>query len=150
MKVILTADVAGKGKAGDIVTVNDGYARNFLFPKKLAKQATSENLNSAKQAIAAQKHKRETEIAQAKETAEKIAGAALVIPAKHGGNGKLFGAITAKEVAAAMNKEYGLNIDKKKFSVPNIKELGTYDGSVKLYAEVSTNFTIEVVDDGAK
>ena len=82
----------------------------------------------------------------AKELAEKIAGMTLTIKAKHGGNGKLFGAITAKEVAAELQKETGVMIDKKKFTVPNIKELGEYNVSVKVYAEVSTALKVEVID----
>ena len=146
MKVILTEDVKGKGKAGDIVNVSDGYARNFLFPKKLAKQANAQNLNAATIAHAADKHRKDVEKQDARELADRISGMTLVIPAKHGENGKLFGAITAKEIAAEMEKKLGVMIDKKKFSVPNIKELGEYDVSVKVYAEVSTAFKVEVVD----
>ena len=146
MKVILTEDVKGKGKTGDIVNVSDGYARNFLFPKKLAKQATAQNLNAATIAHAAEKHRKDVEKPDAKELAERISGMTLTIPAKHGGNGKLFGAITAKEIAAALEEKIGVAIDKKKISAPNIKELGEYDVSVKVYAEVSTAFKIEVVD----
>ena len=146
MKVILNQDVAGKGKAGDIVNVSDGYARNFLFPKKLAKQANAQNLNAATIAHAAEKHRKDVEKQDARELADRISGMTLVIPAKHGENGKLFGAITAKEIAAEMEKKLGVMIDKKKFSVPNIKELGEYDVSVKVYAEVSTAFKVEVVD----
>ena len=146
MKVILTEDVKGKGKAGDIVNVSDGYARNFLFPKKLAKQANAQNLNAATIAHAAEKHRKDVEKQDARELADRSSGMTLVIPAKHGENGKLFGAITAKEIAAEMEKKLGVMIDKKKFSVPNIKELGEYDVSVKVYAEVSTAFKVEVVD----
>ncbi len=146
MKVILTEDVKGKGKAGDIVNVSDGYARNFLFPKKLAKQANAQNLNAATIAHAAEKHRKDVEKQDARELADRISGMTLVISAKHGENGKLFGAITAKEIAAEMEKKLGVMIDKKKFSVPNIKELGEYDVSVKVYAEVSTAFKVEVVD----
>lgn len=146
MKVILTEDVKGKGKAGDIVNVSDGYARNFLFPKKLAKQANAQNLNAATIAHAAEKHRKDVEKQDARELADRISGMTLVIPAKHGENGKLFGAITAKEIAVEMEKKLGVMIDKKKFSVPNIKELGEYDVSVKVYAEVSTAFKVEVVD----
>lgn len=146
MKVILTEDVQGKGKAGDIVNVSDGYARNFLFPKKLATQATAQNLNAANIAIAAEKHRKDEEKKDAKVLAERISGMTLTIHAKHGGNGKLFGAITGKEIAAALSEELGETIDKKKVSAPNIKELGEYSVSVKVYAEVSTAFTVEVVD----
>lgn len=146
MKVILTEDVKGKGKAGDIVNVSDGYARNFLFPKKLAKQATAQNLNAANIAIAAEKHRKDEEKKDAKALAERISGMTLTIPAKHGGNGKLFGAITGKEIAAALSAELGEEIEKRKVAAPNIKELGEYDVSVKVYAEVSTAFKVEVVD----
>ncbi len=146
MKVILTEDVKGKGKAGEIVNVSDGYARNFLFPKKLAKQATAQNLNAANIAIAAEKHRKDEEKKDAKALAERISGMVLTIPAKHGENGKLFGAITGKEIAAALSAELGEEIDKKKVAAPNIKELGEYDVSVKVYAEVSTAFKVEVVD----
>lgn len=146
MKVILNQDVAGKGKAGDIVNVSDGYARNFLFPKKLASQATAQNLNAATIAQAAEKHKKAVEKQDAKELADKMAGMTLTIPAKHGEGGRLFGAITAKEVAVELSKAMGTNIDKKKVNVPNIKELGEYDVSVKVYAEVSTKIKVVVVD----
>ena len=146
MKVILTQDVAGKGKAGDIVNVSDGYARNFLFPRKLAKQANAQNLNAAQIAHAAEKHRNDVEKQDAKDLADKMSGMTLTIKAKHGDGGRLFGAITAKEVAAELSRVMGTEIDKKKVSVPNIKELGEYDVSVKVYAEVSTKLKVEVID----
>lgn len=146
MKVILTGDVKGKGKAGDIVNVSDGYARNFLFPKKLATQATAQNLNAANIAHAAEQHRKAEEKKDAKALAERISGMTLTISAKHGENGKLFGAITGKEIAAALSEKLGETIDKKKVAAPNIKELGEYDVSVKVYAEVSTAFKVEVID----
>ncbi len=146
MKVILTQDVKGQGKTGDIVNVSDGYARNFLFPKKLAKEASSQNLNAANIAIAAQKHKKEVEKSDAKELADKMSGMVVTIPVKCGANGKLFGGITAKEVAIALLEEHKIEIDKKKFSVPNIKEIGEYDATVKVYAEINTKIKVVVVD----
>ncbi|MEF9863589.1 MAG: 50S ribosomal protein L9 [Christensenellaceae bacterium] len=146
MKVILNQDVQGQGKAGDIVKVSDGYARNFLFPKKLATAATSQNLNAANIAIAAQKHKKDVEKQDAKDLAEKISGMTLTIAAKHGEGGKLFGAITAKEIAAELEKVLGIAIDKKKFNTPNIKNLGEYEVSVKVYADVSSKIKVVVVD----
>lgn len=146
MKVILNEDVQGKGKAGDIVTVSDGYARNFLFPRKLAREATAANLNSATQKLAAAKHRRETEKKNAEEVARELEGSTVVVKGKRGSGGKLFGAVTAKEIAQAIEEKYGLSIDKKKFSVPVIKEIGVYDVSVKVYAEVSTKIKVEVVD----
>ncbi len=146
MKVILLEDVAGKGKAGEIVNVAGGYARNFLFPKKLAKEATSANLNAAKQTLAAAKHKKAVEKENAQEVAQELAGAEIKIAAKRGDGGKLFGAVTAKEVADAVKAQFGYEIDKKKFTVPVMKEIGTYDASVKVYAEVSANIKVVVVD----
>jgi len=147
MKVILIEDLKGKGKAGDIVNVSDGYARNFLFPKKLAKEATKQNLNAAQIALEATRHKRAVEKADAQEKAEALAGKTLTIKAKHGGNGKLFGAITAKEIAAALREQEGVEVDKKKINAPTIKELGEYPFSVKVYAEVSTDMKVNVVED---
>lgn len=146
MKVILNEDVPGKGSAGDIVTVSDGYARNFLFPRKLAREANRTNLNAAQQTIAAAKHRREKAKQDAQQVAKELEGSTVTIKAKRGNGGKLFGAVTAKEVADAIAERYGLEIDKKKFSLPVIKELGTYDVSVKVFAEVSTKIKVEVVD----
>ncbi|MBD5559545.1 MAG: 50S ribosomal protein L9 [Clostridia bacterium] len=146
MKVILNEDVAGKGKAGDIVTVSDGYARNYLFPRKLAREANKANLNAAEQTIAAARHRHEKAKQDAQQVARDLEGSTVTIKAKRGNGGKLFGAVTAKEVADAIADRYGFEIDKKKFNVPVIKELGTYDVSVKVFAEVSTKIKVEVVD----
>lgn len=146
MKVILNEDVPGKGSAGDIVNVSDGYARNFLFPRKLAHEATKQNLNAASQKIAAAKAKRERDKKSAQELAKELEGTTISVAAKRGNGGKLFGAVTAKEIAQAIEDKYGITIDKKKFSVPVIKELGTYDVQVKVYAEVSTKIKVDVVD----
>lgn len=146
MKVILNDDVPGKGTAGDIVNVSDGYARNYLFPRKLAREATKQNLNAAEQTIAAAKHKREKAKQDAQQVASALEGSTVTIRAKRGNGGKLFGAVTAKEVADAIAERYGLEIDKKKFNVPVIKELGIYDVTVKVFAEVSTKIKVEVVD----
>ena len=117
-----------------------------MFPKKLAKQATSQNLNAAQIAHAAEKHRKDVEKQDAKALAEKMTDMTLTIPAKHGEGGRLFGAITAKEVAAELSRVMGTEIDKKKVNVPNIKELGEYDITVKVYAEVSTKLKVVVVD----
>ncbi|MDL2236749.1 50S ribosomal protein L9 [Christensenellaceae bacterium OttesenSCG-928-K19] len=146
MKVILLENVQGKGKAGDIVMVSDGYARNFLFPKKLATEATAQNLNAAKQKIAAAKHKKEVEKENAEEVAKELNGMEIKIAAKHGEGGRLFGAVTAKEIAAALKEKTGYDIDKKKFTVPTIKEVGEYEVAVKVYAEVSTQIKVVVED----
>lgn len=144
MKVILLADVKGKGKKGEIVNVNDGYARNFLFPKKLAQEANAANLNVANQAIGAKQHKIMVEKQQASELARELKGKTVTVKAKTGENGKLFGAITSKEVSAALKEEYGKEIDKKKIVMDNIKEMGEYEITVKLYAEISTTMKVIV------
>ena len=146
MKVILNEDVPGKGAAGDIVNVSDGYARNYLFPRKLAREASAQNLNAANQKIAAAKARRDREKKSAQELAKELEGTRITVPAKRGNGGKLFGAVTAKEIAQAIEQKYGIAIDKKKFSVPVIKELGTNDVQVKVYAEVSTKIQVDVVD----
>lgn len=146
MKVILMENVQGKGKAGDIVSVNDGYARNFLFPKKLAKEATPQNLNAAKLRIAAIDHKKAVDKQNAEEVAAELSGAVIKINGKRGDSGRLFGAVTSKEVAAALKEQLGYDIDKKKFTVPTIKELGEYEVTVKVYADTSAKIKVIVED----
>ena len=146
MKVILNADVKGKGKKGDIVNVSDGYARNFLFPKNLAKEATAQNLNAAKVAQDAAKHKKLVEKAEAVALAEKLSGKTVQLKAKCGEGNRLFGAVTAAEVAEALKESMGIEVDKKKIALSGgIKELGTYDVAVKVYAEVSATIKVDVV-----
>jgi large subunit ribosomal protein L9 len=145
MKVILNEDVKGKGKKGDIVNVSDGYARNFLFPKKLAREATAENLNAVKIKKEAEKHKKAVEKQNAADVAQKIMGLTVTVPAKMGESGRLFGAITAKEVAAALKEEHGIDIDKRKIVMDHIKETGEYTVQVKVYAEISTGLKVIIV-----
>ena len=147
MKVILNADVKGQGKKGEIINVSDGYARNFLFPKKLAREATAENLNAVKVASDAAKHKLAVEKQEAKDLAAKLDGMTVTVNAKTGGSGRLFGAVTAKEVAEALQKEHGMDIDKRKFVMDNIKELGEYTVQVKVYAEISAKLHVVVGED---
>ena len=126
MKVVLLADVKGSGKKGELVNVSDGYARNFLFPKKLAKEANAQALNELKNAEESKafKIKQETEAAQA--SADKINGKSVSILAKAGQGGKLFGSVTAKEIAEAIKKQYGVDIDKRKIDTKgDMKAFGT-------------------------
>lgn len=146
MKVILNEDIQGKGRAGDIVNVSDGYARNYLFPRKLAREANAQNLNAARQTLAAAKHKHDKAKADAQQVAKDLEGTTVTVKAKRGNGGKLFGAVTAKEIADVIADKYGIEIDKKKFNIPVIKELGVYDVTVKVFAEVSTKIKVEVVD----
>ncbi len=146
MKVILIEDVKGKGKSGDIVNVNDGYARNFLFPRGLAKEATSSNLNAANQTKAAAVHKKQVEREQALAVAAKLKDTALVMTGKCGEGTRLFGSITSAEIAHELKVQEAFDIDKKKIVLKeNIKELGEYVATLKLYPEVSVDIKINVV-----
>ena len=145
MKVILLSDVKGQGKKGEIVNVSDGYARNFLFPRNLAQEATAQNLNSAQVRQDAAAHKKAVEKKNAEELAAQLADRGVTIQAKCGSTGRLFGAITNAEIAEALSAQTGLDIDKKKVVLQNpIKELGTYTVTLKLYAGVQTNIRLTV------
>ena len=144
MKVILSEDIKGKGKKGEIVNVSDGYARNFLFPKKLAIVANEGNLNTANQKIKANAHRKEVEKQEAEELAKKLETIEINVIAKTGGAGRLFGSITNKEVAEALEAQHNIKIDKRKFSMENIKELGEYEVTVKVYPEISAKVKVFV------
>lgn len=145
MKVLLKADVKGQGKAGEVVNVSDGFARNYLLPKGLAVEANAENLNAIKIKKEAEKHKIELDRQSARELAGKLENAGVVIQAKCGEHGKLFGSITTKEIAEALQKQYHLEIDKKKIQLKDhIKETGEYKVPVKLYADVSAVLNVTV------
>lgn len=144
MKVVLIQDVKGLGKKGELVNTSDGYARNFLFPRKLAMEANSQAMSELKNREASEKHRIETEIAAAKASAAKLEGKTVKLVAKAGANGKLFGSVTAKDVAAAVAKEYGLELDKRKVVVEDIKAFGTYPVEVKLYNGISASMFVRV------
>ncbi len=145
MKVILLKDVKGSGKKGDIVNVSDGYARNFLFPKGLAQEATKHNINSANQMKAAQEHQKELDLQAAKELADSIEGKNVLITIKAGTNGKLFGSVNTKDIADELNKQHNLDIDKKKLILKDsIKECGTYPIAVKLYPNIQATVNVIV------
>ena len=145
MKVILTADVKGKGYIGDIVNVADGYARNYLLPNGLAKQATKQNLDIAKQQEKANEKRRLLERSTAEEAAQKLTGLIVVVKEKCGENGRLFGSVTASEVADAISAQHGIEIDKKKIVMPeHIKDLGEHALQIKVYAGISADITVSV------
>ena len=147
MKVVLLADVQGSGKKGELVNVSDGYARNFLFPKKLAKEANAQALNELKNAEESKafKIKQETEAAQA--SADKINGKSVSILAKAGQGGKLFGSVTAKEIAEAIKKQYGVDVDKRKIDTKgDMKAFGTYECEVKLYSGITATVKAVVTE----
>lgn len=145
MKVILKQDVKGLGKKEQMVEASDGYARNFLFPRGLAVEASAANVNIMKTKKEAETQKKDREIAQAKELAKKIKDITLTLKVKAGDNGKLFGSITSKDVAEAMKTQQKLEIDKKKLVMPDsIKSVGTFEVEVKLYPEISSKFTVKI------
>lgn len=144
MKVVLLEDVKGHGKKGELCNVSDGYARNFLFPKKLAVEANAAAMNELKNREEAKAHHIAEEKKAAEEIAAKINGKQVVITAKAGGSGKLFGAVTAKEIAAAVNEQFGVEIDRRKMQVADIKQFGEYTAEVKLYNGISAKLTVTV------
>lgn len=144
MKVILKQDVKGLGKKGELVNTSDGYARNFLFPKNLAAEANAQAMSELKNKQDAEKYKIATETAAAKATAERISGKTIRLTAKAGANGKLFGSITAKEIAEKLKSELGVEADKRKIVVDDIKQFGTYELEVKLYQGISAKLYVAV------
>lgn len=145
MKVILTADVKGKGYAGDIVKVSDGYARNFLLPKGLAKEASEKNLNIARQQQQALEKRRMLERLSAEEAAKRLEGLKVVVKEKCGENGRLFGSVTAKEIADAILAQHGIEVDKKRLAMDeHIKALGETKLAVKVYAGISAEIIVSV------
>ena len=144
MKVVLLQDVKGLGKKGELVNTSDGYARNFLFPRKLAIEANSQAMSELKNREAAEKHRIDMEIAAAKASAEKLEGKTVKLPAKAGANGKLFGSVTPKDVAAAIAQQFSIELDKRKVVVEDIKAFGTYPVEVKLYNGISAAMFVMV------
>ena len=144
MKVILLDDVKGHGKKGELVNVSDGYARNFLFPKNLAKEANAAAMSEFNSKAEAKIHHYEEEKAAAKATAALIEGKKVELHAKAGASGKLFGSVTSKEVTEALNGMLGTKIDKKNLTVADIKNFGEYTATVKLFTDISATFTVVV------
>ncbi|HOJ79440.1 MAG TPA: 50S ribosomal protein L9 [Clostridiales bacterium] len=145
MKVILKQDVKGLGKKDDLVNVSDGYARNFLFPRGLAVEANESNLNIVKTRKEAEKSKKDRELAQARKLAEELRNVEVVIRAKTGENGKLFGSITSKDISDKLKEDFRLDIDRKKIVMPDaIKSTGAYELDVKLYPEVSGRLKVRI------
>lgn len=145
MKVILNQDVKGQGKKGDLIEVSDGYARNFLLPKNLAIPATKENINVLKGQQESREYRQQKELEQAQEIAEKINEISVVLKAKAGDNGKLFGSITSKDVAEALTQQHHIKIDKKKFVLlDGIKALGTTQVDIKVHSGVLAKLKVNV------
>jgi large subunit ribosomal protein L9 len=146
VKVILLQDVKGTGKKGEIKNVSDGFARNFLIGKGLAVEATNANLNKLEGQKASAQHKVDVAVAEAKEQAAKLEGKKVVIRAKAGQGGRLFGAVTPGNVADVLKEQFGFDLDKRKITVSGeMKNEGDYSAEAKFYSGISAKFTVSVV-----
>ena len=146
MKVILLADIKGVVKKDQVINASDGYARNFLFPKKLAVEANNENMAKLKAKNESKAYKKEMDIKEAKAVKEKIEKITMKMVVKAGENGKIFGGVTSKEIAENLKKEYSIEIDKKKVLLPEtIKNIGTFTIDIKLYEGIIAQLKLNVV-----
>ena len=145
MKVILLQDVKGKGKKGQLLEISDGYARNFLLPRKLAVEATADAMNTKKMNDKAAAEKEAKERAEALEISKQLRDTVLVVTAKGGGAGRLFGSVTNQEIAEALKAKTGINLDKRKIVISDpIKSVGTYTVQCKLGYEISAPLTVKI------
>lgn len=145
MKVLLTGDVKGKGKSGDVINVNDGYARNFLIPQGLAVAADSNSINAAKVRQEAQVHRKEQQRKNAHALAAEMSGLTVKVYAK-AGEGKLFGSVSSAEIAAALKAQYDIEVDKKKIRLEEpIKTLGITEVTAHMYEQTDARFKVEVL-----
>ena len=145
MKVILTQDVRGQGKCGQMIDVSDGYARNFLLPRKLAQEATADNINTMRMNDKATQERQAKERAEALEISKKMKDFTVVVTAKGGGAGRLFGSVTNTEVSEALAKQAGIQLDKRKIVLDEpIKAVGVYTVKCKLGYEINAELKIEV------
>ena len=147
MKVILLSDIKGVGKKDEIINANDGYARNYLFPKKLAVEATAGNLGNLKSKQESNQYRKDMQKEEAIKIASKLKEITLTIKVKAGENGKIFGGVTAKEISENLNTQYKIQIDKKKINLAEtIKTLGTVNVDIKLYEGVAGKLKVQVIN----
>jgi len=145
--VILLEDVKKLGKKGDLVDVSDGYARNFLFPRNLAKEATEGSLKQLKQEKDALAKKKQKELEQAKELAKVLSNTTVTLKVKAGEQGKLFGSVTSKDISEALKKQYNIEVDRRKIELQEpIKSLGSYKVDIKLAPEVDAKLSVKIVE----
>lgn len=145
MKVILLQDVKSQGKKDDVIEVNDGYARNFLFPRKLAIEANKSNVNELENRKAAENYRAAQELKKAQEQGEALKGKTITIYQKTGAGDKLFGSVTAKEIAEAIKSLTNIEVDKKKISLDEpIKSLGEYTAEIKLHTNVHIKINVVI------
>lgn len=146
MKVVLLQDVKGTGKKDELVNVSDGYARNFLLPRKLAREATSGVLNDLKSRQAAEDHRLQMEREEARRAADMLEGKTIMVTAR-AGDGRLFGSVTAREIAMAIEKETGVAIDKRKIVLEKeIKNFGVFEAAVKIYQGITAKIWVSVIE----
>ncbi len=146
MKVILLADIKGVGKKDQVIEASDGYARNYLFPKKLAQEANNANMAKLQSRNDSKKFKKDTEKTNAEEIANKLKGIMLKVKVKAGENGKIFGGVTAKEISDGLKKDYNIEIDKKKIMLnETIKIIGTVTIDIKLYEGVIGKLKVDII-----
>ena len=148
MKVILLDNIKGVGKKDEIINASDGYARNFLFPKKLAVEANNENMSKLKAKKQSEQYKKDVNKENAEKIAKKLDDITLTIKVKAGENGKIFGGVTSKEISEELKKQYKIDIDKKKIILnENIKNLGCFDISMKLFEGVTGKLKVKVISE---
>ncbi len=146
MKVILLEDIKGVGKKDEVINASDGYARNFLFPKNKAVEANNENMAKLKSRNESKAFKKQTELDNAKDMAKKFERITVRIKVKAGGNGKIFGGVTAKEISEALKNDHNLDVDKKKIILPEtIKQIGMTNVDVRLYEGVMAKIKVDVI-----
>ena len=147
MKVNLLQDVKSLGKKGELVSASDGYARNYLFPRGLAKEANAQAMNEFNNKAQAQKFHAAEQLQAARDTAAGLEGKTVKITAKAGANGKLFGSVTSKDVAAALKSQFGVETDKRKIALQEeIKAFGTFTAEIKIHKDVSAKIYIQVTE----
>ncbi len=144
MRVILLKDIKGTGKKGDVVNASDGHARNYLLPRGLAKEATDGSVKEVQHQKESADKRKAAELAEAKALAEKISSLSIEFKSKAGEGGKLFGAITSKDVSELLEKTHGIKVDKKKIEIGNIKAIGTFTAELKVYQGVTAKLTVVV------
>ncbi len=148
MKVILLDNIKGVGKKDEVINASDGYARNFLFPKKLAVEANNENMNKLKAKKQSEQYKKDVEKENAQKVAKQLGNITLNIKVKAGENGKIFGGVTSKEISEELKKQYKIDVDKKKIVLnENIKNIGSFDITIKLYEGVIGKLKIKVISE---
>ena len=145
MKIILLQDIKNVGKKGDVIEASDGYARNFLFPRKLAAEATDSSLHILNNQNEKQRKEKLAELEAAQKLASELKGKEIKVATKTGESGKLFGAITNKDISELINTQYKIQVDKKKIIMDTMKVVGQYEIEVKLYPEVSTKMKVIII-----